>query len=231
MTAAGSDPTVVFDAEAVDATVAIEVPPQITERVAIAAIQQGARTSSVLIWVLVILVIIGTGVISMMEDFEQGGSRPPVTDQADPAMIAAKEIKKSPQDSNKSSQDDPAAELRVRGVETTAARSGRRALEPVSVSGGPHNLTPPAELEIRIETVPSRARVVVRDKRVGLTPYVFRAGPDTPETSVIVMRRGYYPQTWLYKPTGAWAPGQDKVKLVLKKEPKGAGGGGIKWTE
>jgi serine/threonine protein kinase len=227
MTAAGSDPTVVFDAEAVDATVAIEVPPQITDRVAIAAIQQGARTS-VLIWALIILVIIGTGIISMMDDFEQGESQPR---GIDPAMIAAQEIKKSPQDSNKSSQDDPAAELRVRGVETTAARSGRRALEPVSVSGGPHILTPPAELEIRIETVPSRARVVVRDKRVGLTPFVFRAGPDTPETSVIVMRRGYYPQTWLYKPTSAWAPGQDKVKLVLKKEPKGTGGGGIKWTE
>jgi len=224
--------TVAFSAEELDSTMAIQAPVVNTDKVSRAAIRQ--RPSSWLyLWAIVILTVVGMGGYLLTEG-QNGDAK---TDQE--TIVSTSNSTMTENNGNRASKLSktvstvvaPAALVQARNLDAVPIARGRRSLEPVSISGGPSGLTPPAEFGILIETVPSKANVVIRNEQVGRTPYTFRVGPNTPETSVIVTRRGYFPQTWSFKPSAAWPPGQTKVKLVLKREPRKGGGGGnkIKW--
>ena len=83
----------------------------------------------------------------------------------------------------------------------------------------PRTRDAPAPRVFLIETVPVGADVVQRGRKLGQTPYRFEAAANTPQTTLIVARSGYWPETWNYHPGAAPPPGQDKVKLVLRAKP------------
>jgi serine/threonine protein kinase len=104
-------------------------------------------------------------------------------------------------------------------LETATAGAQRRRPEATSVAGPPSGDAPGPRV-FRIESVPSKAKVIVRGVVVGRTPFDFEAGDDTPDTTLIVSRRGYLPETWQYAGAKVLPAGQNKVKLVLRSDGK-----------
>ncbi|MFT5431813.1 MAG: serine/threonine protein kinase [Myxococcota bacterium] len=119
-------------------------------------------------------------------------------------------------------------------LEARVDRRLRRAVDAAdtaNVAAAPGTTEAPSARVFTIETVPAGARVTVRGKPEGKTPYRFEASDKTPATTVIVSRRGYLPETWQYHPGAAPPPGQDRVKLVLKKRKRTPRKRQVKWEE
>jgi serine/threonine protein kinase len=90
-------------------------------------------------------------------------------------------------------------------------------------AAAPSNADAPALQPIKLTSVPIGAKVVIRGKVVGETPYVFRPAPDQTATTVIVTNPGYLPESWRYVPGVRRPSGQNRVTIVLRPEPAQVG--------
>ena len=105
------------------------------------------------------------------------------------------------------------------------------AYETIQAAGPDSNDTPAPRLFL-IDSKPRKADVVIRGEIVGQTPFWLEVGPDMPDTTVIVMKRGRVPRTWTWKAASAPPPGQDKVLLELKrKRAPQRDSGGVIWKD
>ncbi len=108
-----------------------------------------------------------------------------------------------------------------RAAETQLRQARRATALEANHAAAPSEGDAPGPRKFLIESVPSRALVVIRGDVAGRTPFTFEATAETMDTTLIVSRRGYLPETWQYLAKAAPPPGQNKVKLVLRaKKPK-----------
>ena len=96
----------------------------------------------------------------------------------------------------------------------------RQRLELRAQPAAPPTAAVPNRRAIQILSVPTKASVIVRGTVVGNTPYKFDVEGSTPETTLIVSRKGYLPQSWRYDPQFGLAPEQKQVTLVLERDSR-----------
>jgi hypothetical protein len=123
----------------------------------------------------------------------------------------------------------------LRGPQAPSRRARNVLIDVADLSAAaPATVEVPEFRTFLVESNPTNAVVSVSGEILGKTPYRFVATAQTDDTMVVVSRDGYLPRTWHYRAGAKPPPGQDRVKLVLRRSPRHRDRGSsrrVRWEE